>query len=124
MRQKRKDNPVLEKYYVEQGSKCYYCHNKILFQDVTRDHLIPKAKGGTLLNNSVFSCRKCNVCKGAKTMEEFRDWIIEELKDILRVIVGHKFKATQSQVDKFKHKHRMLMSVVGVINNNYKPKFD
>ncbi len=36
------------------------------------DHIMPKSRGGTdKVSNLVYSCRKCNMAKGAKTATEF-----------------------------------------------------
>jgi hypothetical protein len=42
---------------------------------------------------------------------------------MLKNIVKNNFIASQSLVDKFKHNHRILMSVVALIANDGKPAF-
>lgn len=115
---RRKPNPELEKRYREQGSCCFYCGIKIPYELVTRDHVLPKSKGGTFPNNSVFACKKCNGTKGSLSLEEFKQLIIGRTIAILRTVVNNDFKITQSQTDKFKHNHRILMSIVELINKN------
>ncbi len=52
---------------------CAYCGNHHGIQHLSRDHIVPRSKGG-LDNwmNVVTSCRKCNQRKGNKTLKEAR----------------------------------------------------
>jgi 5-methylcytosine-specific restriction endonuclease McrA len=57
--------------------QCYYCREFLTDLNRTKDHVIPKSKGGKLSkDNKVFACRKCNRNKGDLTIEEW----IEKLK--------------------------------------------
>jgi CRISPR/Cas system Type II protein with McrA/HNH and RuvC-like nuclease domain len=57
--------------------QCYYCREYLTDLNRTKDHVIPKSKGGKLSkDNKVFACRKCNRNKGDLTIEEW----IEKLK--------------------------------------------
>ncbi|MCA9368245.1 HNH endonuclease [Candidatus Kaiserbacteria bacterium] len=48
--------------------RCAYCGT---FRPDTRDHVIPKAQGGTDdPSNLVYSCRSCNSKKGSRTPEQ------------------------------------------------------
>ena len=50
-------------------SRCVYCASD---EDLQIDHILPHSRGGTNdLNNLQMLCRKCNLSKGAKTMEEW-----------------------------------------------------
>lgn len=120
---KRKPNPTLEKHYKEQGSCCYYCGDPVEFSLITRDHIVPKIKGGTLANNSLFACFKCNSTKSALELEEFRQVVLKRLVSMIKSIVKNNFKVTQSTIDKFRRNHRILMSVAGLIENGGKPQF-
>ncbi len=55
------------------AEKCCYCGNSLrLNYEITKDHLIPKSRGGT--NNSLNikkCCPACNLAKGSKYPEEF-----------------------------------------------------
>lgn len=43
------------------GGVCQYCHKPIKFSLATKDHLLPKSKGGKDYDrNIVLACRKCN----------------------------------------------------------------
>lgn len=57
------------------GSQCAYCHVALQPDEITRDHRIPLARGGTNLPaNLVPACRHCNSSKGGKTAREFLAW--------------------------------------------------
>ncbi len=57
----------------EQNGKCHYCKIDVGL-DYHVDHVIPIAKGGeNTLSNIVIACPKCNLSKGVKTVEEFKD---------------------------------------------------
>ncbi len=50
---------------------CLYCGNAFSDRDLTRDHIIPKARGGQdRWTNVVAACRRCNVKKSCRTPEE------------------------------------------------------
>jgi hypothetical protein len=60
---------------------CAYCGGKL--QDLvnfTLDHVEPQSKGGTWkYGNLMPACYNCNACKGDKTIEGFRQEILERL---------------------------------------------
>ena len=61
--------------------QCYYCRDSLNDKNRTRDHIIPKSKGGLLSNgNKVFACRTCNKWKGDYTLEEW----LEKVKALKR----------------------------------------
>lgn len=50
-------------YSIYKGT-CQYCLNSIPFNSATKDHVVPKSKGGTNHDfNLVLACRKCNTEK-------------------------------------------------------------
>ena len=50
---------------------CMYCGNEFTYKDLSRDHIIPRSKGGAdVWNNVITSCKKCNHRKAARTPEE------------------------------------------------------
>lgn len=68
------------------GDCCYYCKDVLDFEvqvgrkfsnsAATVEHLIPLFKGGKhTYENTVLSCRKCNSQKGAKTEEEYYEYL-------------------------------------------------
>lgn len=47
---------------------CYYCQNKFLFKELTLDHIVPLARGGTTTpGNVVPACLSCNKKKSIET---------------------------------------------------------
>lgn len=56
---------------------CYYCEQKFPPGELTMDHVIPIARGGTSSKkNCVPCCKECNNKKGSKTTAELA---LEEL---------------------------------------------
>lgn len=61
----------------EQGGRCYYCGCEMTLRlgkknTATRDHVIPKSKGGpTELWNLVAACQQDNAAKGDMPLEQF-----------------------------------------------------
>jgi 5-methylcytosine-specific restriction endonuclease McrA len=52
---------------------CFYCGKALSRRRATKDHVIPRSKGGSnAQKNIVDACRKCNSEKGCLTIEEFR----------------------------------------------------
>lgn len=50
---------------------CAYCGDKFESHDLTRDHVHPRARGGSnAWENSVTACKSCNMKKGCRTPEE------------------------------------------------------
>jgi 5-methylcytosine-specific restriction endonuclease McrA len=50
---------------------CQYCGKKLLKQECTVDHVVPKVMGGaSSWDNCVTSCKPCNNKKGDKTVKE------------------------------------------------------
>lgn len=53
------------------GWSCQYCGKKLILNNMTIDHIIPKCKGGkTTWRNCVVCCKSCNKIKGAKLPHE------------------------------------------------------
>lgn len=49
------------------GGVCQYCLKEIKYSVATKDHVLPKSKGGENFdNNIVLACKKCNNKKAAK----------------------------------------------------------
>lgn len=51
--------------WAAQGCCCFYCTRPLSLREATRDHLIPRARGKTLVCNIVASCHRCNRRKGS-----------------------------------------------------------
>lgn len=51
--------------------QCQYCESKLDWSNVTIDHVVPRARGGTTTwRNCVAACKKCNIKKGCKSVSE------------------------------------------------------
>ena len=49
------------------GGICVYCKKEVKYSLATKDHVIPKSKGGSNYDaNIVLSCKRCNNKKGSK----------------------------------------------------------
>lgn len=108
---KRKPNQWLENEFKEEGQCCYYCKQTIDYDSITRDHIVPKVKGGHLYRaNWVFACHPCNVAKGNLTLTQFADLCVAGACKYLRRIVKRKFKATKFELDKIDYFHRVMKS--------------
>jgi hypothetical protein len=67
---------------------CEYCRST---QDLSWDHLIPRAKNGPdIADNHVLACRSCNSSKGAKGVYEW--YGIKRKDDLPRLIAGKYLK--------------------------------
>lgn len=57
--------------YLRDGYRCMYCGDKFAGDELTLDHVIPKAQGGkNLWHNLVACCQTCNRTKNDRTPEE------------------------------------------------------
>jgi 5-methylcytosine-specific restriction endonuclease McrA len=53
------------------GNLCMYCGKSFTRSELTRDHVIPQARGGkNTWTNCVAACKSCNSYKGCNTPEE------------------------------------------------------
>lgn len=58
------------------GDFCFYCYEEVPKEELTADHVFPRAKGGTNdLNNIIFVCKHCNSSKGKK---ELLQWFMQD----------------------------------------------
>lgn len=56
------------------NNKCCYCSIDLNKSNIHLDHYIPLARGGEHnINNLVPSCNKCNLSKGSKLLEEWKN---------------------------------------------------
>jgi hypothetical protein len=55
---------------------CAYCGEKFPDKTLSRDHIVPKSRGGTDdWMNCVTACKRCNQAKGCKLVQDFRPLI-------------------------------------------------
>ena len=68
-----KTPPHARKYlYEKQQGICNGCSNQYLFKDMTLDHIVPRARGGTNeLDNLQLLCHHCNALKGVRSWNRF-----------------------------------------------------
>lgn len=63
-------------YSAQVSFVCPYCLKTFPLSQATRDHCVPKNRGGkTTPDNIVLSCQKCNSEKGSLTPEEYAEWL-------------------------------------------------
>ena len=78
--------PTIEGLRTRDGDYCYYCSSLLDFEvqvnrkfsnsAATVEHLTPIFREGThTYDNTVLACRKCNSQKGAKTEEEYYEYL-------------------------------------------------
>lgn len=54
------------------GRQCVYCKKPLELKEATKDHVIPKSKGGASgQHNIVISCEPCNHRKANKPLNKF-----------------------------------------------------
>jgi site-specific DNA-methyltransferase (adenine-specific) len=79
-----------ERMYKEQNGLCNGCGKKFDIENLTRDHIVPQAKGGgDYYENYQLLCGNCSKIKGTRPMEYLRKKIQireEMLKD--KIIFG------------------------------------
>jgi len=67
---------VLNKTRIRTSIFCGYCGIEMHKKQVTFDHIIPRAKGGTSeIHNLMPCCKTCNISKAAMSLEEFREHV-------------------------------------------------
>lgn len=64
--------PLCNRYLFRRDNNvCLYCGQRFKVSQLTRDHVIPKSRGGrNLWSNSVTACGRCNHHKADRTPEE------------------------------------------------------
>ncbi|SDP67941.1 HNH endonuclease [Desulforhopalus singaporensis] len=59
---------------------CYYCRKKVLYRQITMDHLVPLARGGrSTKDNLVPCCKTCNNLKKSMMPLEWEEYM-EKMK--------------------------------------------
>lgn len=57
----RNDRIALFRKWTKQKGKCYWCDKDVPLKKATRDHVVPRSKGGlNIFRNVVMSCEPCN----------------------------------------------------------------
>ena len=61
----------LKKKWLQENTRCYWCNCKLDITNITKDHLIPKSRGGTDNEDNLKpSCISCNYTKRAKLVSQ------------------------------------------------------
>lgn len=71
----RSQRPVLLHLLERDGPLCRYCGapTSLAYPDPHIDHVVPKSKGGgNELTNLVIACPPCNLSKGSKLLEDWK----------------------------------------------------
>jgi 5-methylcytosine-specific restriction endonuclease McrA len=65
------DSPTRKAVFIRDGFACQYCGARLSMSTGTRDHVVPRSRGGAdTLANVVAACRACNSRKDARTPQE------------------------------------------------------
>jgi 5-methylcytosine-specific restriction endonuclease McrA len=68
-------NSHIEELYTNPDKKCRYCNNT---ESLSVEHILPLSKGGTHTEDNVdLACLSCNIRKGNKTEEEYKQYLID-----------------------------------------------
>ena len=60
----------------DEDNYCYYCNEILTKKTASRDHLLPRCKGGKTKDNIVLCCKRCNSEKGSMTEDEYREYLL------------------------------------------------
>lgn len=65
------DSPSRKAVFIRDAFACQYCNARLSMRTGTRDHVIPRSRGGAdSLSNVVAACISCNSRKEARTPQE------------------------------------------------------
>lgn len=92
--------------YAKTNGRCAYCGDAVLPELLCIDHVQARARGGSNdLDNLNPCCRRCNTCKGIKTIEEFRLYMASRRSK-------HGIQFTQVQLDALREAG--LLEAIGI----------
>jgi HNH endonuclease len=61
------------------GPSCVWCGREVWRRDLTREHVVPRSRGGHLtLDNAVLACRSCNRRRGSRPVDAFVRELLRE----------------------------------------------
>ena len=96
---------VREMLYHNADGRCVLCGRKILYDDVSLDHVIPLAMGGADdISNVQITCRACNLFKGSVLPSDFVDRVTE--------IFLYQMEKKQGSNFMWKIVHRLLLKML------------
>ena len=62
----------VEELIERDGSACVWCGRELWLRDLTREHVIPRSRGGHMTaENAVVACRACNKRRGSKPVDAY-----------------------------------------------------
>lgn len=62
-----------KKVYAKCKGHCAYCGRPITLEEMTADHVVPKAAGGSnKISNLLPCCRECNSSKANSSLSQYR----------------------------------------------------
>ena len=70
---RQRNNPSLTNraLFERDNYQCLYCGKQLVCRELTRDHIVPKSRGGRdSWMNLVAACRRCNQYKGDRQLDE------------------------------------------------------
>lgn len=97
---------------------CAYCGVALDKNEWHMDHLVPKSRGGSYhVDNMVPACPGCNMSKYTRTPDEFRDWILPRMVELLSGIheefLRHNRCLSPVQQDRIYQVFRYLYDQIG-----------
>jgi len=64
---------------IKSNNYCWYCGKKMAPNELTKDHVFPRVKGGKeCLDNIIMVCKTCNSSKGKRDLFEWYEEVREE----------------------------------------------
>ena len=79
---------VRERVYAKAEGKCALCGRKLLYEEMTLDHIVPLAMGGAdAEENLQCACNACNLFKGSILPEDF----MQRIRQIFIYQMGKKY---------------------------------
>jgi len=90
VRRRRRENTMKRaRIYIRDRYRCQYCGDHRHAKDLTLDHILPKAQGGsTTPQNLATACVRCNQRKGNRTPDQARMPLLTSQK-LLRLGLDH-----------------------------------
>lgn len=68
----KKLHEVFDALAARDGAKCHWCGKPLTVLTATKDHRVPRCKGGAnALTNLLLACKRCNHKRGHMSYEQF-----------------------------------------------------
>src|SRR4051812_31374304 len=73
----------VEELIERDGAACVWCGRELWRRDLTREHLVPRSRGGHLTaENAVLACRGCNKRRGSRPVDAYVRELLREGADV------------------------------------------